>query len=441
MDRHPIGVARCELHGRKLGWLAALALMAGALACVSAAPAADEAEPPPVKTSGKKKSTPDQSAVAEDSASAPQAKSSPQKSAGDKASPKKGKATLRQKSLDISGVSPQGPGSEHPDRLLALWSDGPAIQWRAEGYLLWQEAERLIDEVEAGQAKAAKANLLAFGQAHVRLMQLARRQQWLFCFAEPAGYDLRGADNLLRSRHRGLRDKLKQNHAEMIAAVCVALRSRCTNLERQLVPIHKLREAGKSVEAEARLLEIYDELAVAGVWYDFMDSGGPLYPAERLLSALGQDLGPAMWKEALAATRTRRQAEQPQYQQLLDEIDRASKALAEGSKTVEVADQRLDGPAALAHFLRGWQQLYVQTLHARALDATLAQQELRTRRRYGYRCRRFAVDGGVRAVPVGRGAPSDEADGSRRRQCLGRCCRIPIFRLPRHPRAGPFDGG
>ncbi len=56
----------------------------------------------------------------------------------------------------------EGPGSEHPDWPLALWSDGPAVEWRSQAYACAVEAEKLVAALEkAGGGTSAKKRIAA----------------------------------------------------------------------------------------------------------------------------------------------------------------------------------------------------------------------------------------------------------------------------------------
>ena len=293
--------------------------------------------------------------------------------AQEKSASKKNKSPPRETRLDTSDVSPQGPGNENPNWVLPLWSDGPTVEWRAEGYLLGSRAEQLIAQAEAKADAPSKANLARLGQAHVLLLQLDRRAERLLLFAEPAGHDLLARHEQLRHWHRAVKKKLAANHREWILSVQEEVANRCRNLDKNLLPIRKLYEAQKFDEAEQRLLPLYDELAVGGMWCEENEGAGPLFPVERLRLTIDRALYPIRRQQGREAIQQRRTQETPQYAELLAEIDAAAAALAAGQPTVEAAGQPLDGPALAGHFLARWLALNIQTLHLRALDGALAE--------------------------------------------------------------------
>ncbi len=191
----------------------------------------------------------------------------------------------------------EGTSSDHPNWPLALWSDGPAVQWRAQAYASTIEIDKLLVSLEKSSNAPVKKRVIAVGRAHVQLIQLARLVARLRTWSEAAGVDLDLRHNELRGRLNPLVEDVRSHNAQLMYEIQLALRERCQKAEKQLVQIKKMREAGKLEAAEARLIKLYDELAVDGAWYPQLEANSPLYPFEVLLQNLTDGLFPERRQE------------------------------------------------------------------------------------------------------------------------------------------------
>jgi hypothetical protein len=140
-----------------------------------------------------------------------------------------------------------------------------------------------------------------------------------------------------------------------------------------LLPVRKLIEAKKYEEAEAKLLPMFDDMAVGGVWFDFHDNTSPLFPMDKLVVDLTNLLSPIRRQQGKATIEAARGEELPSYVVTVDAICAARDAFAAGKARHTLEGQALDGPALAAHIVNDWQDLYVQTVHRRAMDCALAE--------------------------------------------------------------------
>jgi hypothetical protein len=347
---------RGSLHTSATGRVTSLCcLLVALLVSAGMARGGDEVDPQePAKAAAKKSKTP--KAKADSASPVP-------KNDVSKGEVPKGKGSL---------PGADGPSSDHPDWPLALWSDGPTVEWRAQAGACATEAERLIAALEkTGTKKAVNQRITAVNRAHVLIIQLARFAARLRTWSEPAGADLELRRDELTHRLATVIAEIRSDRPQLVADMQTTSRERCQKAKKTLEQIRKLRADGKLEAAETKLIKLYDDLVTLGAWYPLQDPHPPLFPFEDLLRELNADLQPARLQAGRDAMKRYRDQQLPDYAELVAQVGAATAAVTAGRK-YDSAGKMLGGPQALELFLGRWQDLHFQTLHVRAIDSAIA---------------------------------------------------------------------
>jgi hypothetical protein len=292
------------------------------------------------------------------------------------------KSAARKSKTDSAAAAPkgkafspgaEGPSSDHPDWPLALWSDGPAVAWRVQAGACAAEAEKLIAGLEkSGSKKAIKQRIAAVNRAYVLIVQLARFSALLKNWSETAGVELELRHDQLPMRLAEQVLRIQNESPQLVSNEQDALGERCRQAQKTLDQIRKARQAGKLEAAEAKLIKLYDDLAIHGAWLPPPDVNSPLNPFNRLMFDLAGDLLPQRQQAARDAMKRYRDEQMPNYAELLAQVATATSAASTGKK-FDLSGQMLDAPQALEQFLSRWQELLFKTLHVRAMDCARAQ--------------------------------------------------------------------
>jgi hypothetical protein len=268
------------------------------------------------------------------------------------------------------GARVEGASSDQPGRVLSLWSDGPAVDWRAQAETTWAQAEkslRVLDKL--GSTGSLKGRVAAVGRAHVALLQLKRAQVLLGYWWEPAAADIDVRHAELRKRLDTIVAELRRVHAGKFQDNTPQFIERAKKFEKTLPSIRKLIDSGKLEVAEVKLLKLFDDLAPQSA-LDPTFQPFSFEPFEPVMAELTKQLQPLRKRAGIDAIVLAFEQAAPNYAELLTEVGQAASALGSGRK-VTVDGQPLDGPQVVERFLARWQKLHFKALRERALEWAL----------------------------------------------------------------------
>ena len=166
-----------------------------------------------------------------------------------------------------------GPTDKEPGLPLGLWSRGECVELSAEAAELYAQSRKAIVAAKKAKEKAPKSiKPLEIGKTHVAIMQLERRALRMRQWGEPAGWDFSGRGGKLRYEIGNLIESLRTPLRNALSKGSQLLTTKAKGKLKVLAQINKLIKNGDLVEAESKLLPIFDELDAIAIWYTIGDS-------------------------------------------------------------------------------------------------------------------------------------------------------------------------
>jgi hypothetical protein len=274
--------------------------------------------------------------------------------------------------LCIAGAAlASGPSSTDPLRPLSLWSDREDVQTlHSEAAELcnqaYKSAQSIAERVEAGKIKQIK--LAEVGKTAVANMQLKRLAQQLTMWGEPAGLDFQVRAGQIDGQLQKAMDAMRPVYRETLEKGRTTLAAKYKKHKKNLDGINKLIEQKKFSAAEAKLLPIYNEVQLIGVWFStFEQREGTLTPFDQAVSNLDRLYTPVRQEKALELIAEDRAKRQPDFDGLLKAIAAATTSVA-ASGQAELDGQKLSGPKLFSLLAARTQQTQADMLYCRALD-------------------------------------------------------------------------
>jgi hypothetical protein len=265
------------------------------------------------------------------------------------------------------------PNSGNPDSAFDAHLKDAAGPLVAEGEKMYQQiVASNRKQLEAGRPERIRPEELA--ETVIALHRLNRLATRLERIGETAGHDFQ----YRRIEQHGIVSRLINAARDLPPALALLDNARRIvgrsneSRMRELKQIEELAKKGEWEQAETRLYKTIDQLQGLTMLMTDAEVRSIFQPYSEVRTAIDSEMEKVRWKLAVDLLASQRDANAPQMQALLQEIDAASKAVAQ-SGAAEVEGQMLAGPALATHFGEKWKALQTSAVRCRAANWALSQ--------------------------------------------------------------------